>query len=672
MDTKSKDTNYSSGFKLLAIIIVWLGFLGTIGGCVFWLNNKDVAQLSNYTETYSFRSNFSQLLYATVQYYVLLPNPGNTEIPEPDSAGEGENLPRLEASNEKFPTMVNFVYYVRNTETGQSWSNLDSKQSDPMAFIKKQSARVFLNGWTADANIALANFGLGDIQSFMQGQPYEVYAAVAEPLQPGDGFYDAYVQFNQSQVIAQTATNVAIISLLLMVCAFIYLIYFTYRRNPEEIMARRPVRMYTDVYTLLVLIAAVVSLFIGGQIALASPSTGLLGLVFLGVILSLDIFIGLAFILAMTEQVRTRQIFSNTLIYRLFSGMKNLLGLAFQGQLFKTWTLVFLLGYGLVNGLLFMWCSQVYWGRVDAAFLFLIMILLAFNAGAVYLVGKSLLALAQIMEAVKQISAGYTDYPLNSTDIPVTFYAFAQDILNLQGGLKKAVATALKGERMKTDLITNVSHDLKTPLTSIINYVDLLKKEELANERAFEYVNVLQEKSDRLKQLIEDLVEASKASSGNLAVSGEKVNLQELIMQACGEYEEKIKQAELELYINTPDEIINVRADGRHMWRIAENLLSNVIKYSMPHSRVYIDMDSVLGYGSFTIKNISAFPLNISPEQLTERFVRGDEARSTEGSGLGLSIAQSLTELQGGQFQLEIDGDLFKVRIALPFWPEEE
>jgi signal transduction histidine kinase len=228
-----------------------------------------------------------------------------------------------------------------------------------------------------------------------------------------------------------------------------------------------------------------------------------------------------------------------------------------------------------------------------------------------------------------------------------------------------------KGERMKTDLITNVSHDLKTPLTSIVNYVDLLKKEELDNQRACEYINILEEKSDRLKLLIEDLVEASKASSGNLAVNHEKVDLQELITQACGEFQEKVTQAELELHVNSQEESISIKADGRHMWRIAENLLSNVIKYSMPHSRVYIDMGSDIAYGSFTIKNISAFPLNISPEQLTERFVRGDQARSTEGSGLGLSIAQSLTVLQGGKFQIQIDGDLFKVSVSLPLWPEE-
>lgn len=194
----------------------------------------------------------------------------------------------------------------------------------------------------------------------------------------------------------------------------------------------------------------------------------------------------------------------------------------------------------------------------------------------------------------------------------------------------------------------------------------MLKKEDLCNEKAQGYVGVLEEKSARLKQLVEDLVEASKASSGNLAVRIEKVDLHELVLQACGEYEEKIKKAELDVRVVVADKKTLVYADGKHMWRIVENLLSNVTKYSMPNSRVYINIAKGHEYGILTIKNISAFPLDISPEQLTERFVRGDASRTTEGSGLGLSIAQSLTVMQGGHFRIEIDGDLFKVIVEMP------
>ncbi len=191
-------------------------------------------------------------------------------------------------------------------------------------------------------------------------------------------------------------------------------------------------------------------------------------------------------------------------------------------------------------------------------------------------------------------------------------------------------------------------------------------------EKVKEYVGILEEKSARLKQLIEDLVEASKASSGNLAIKAEKVDLHELVLQACGEYEEKLRKAELDIRISTINKKTLVFADGKFMWRIVENLFSNIIKYSMPHSRVYININISDEYGLLTIKNISASPLEISPEQLTERFVRGDVSRTTEGSGWGLSIAQSLTNIQGGRFKLEIDGDLFKVMVKIPLWREME
>lgn len=366
----------------------------------------------------------------------------------------------------------------------------------------------------------------------------------------------------------------------------------------------------------------------------------------------------------MARQIKKGQIIKNTLVFKILYAAKVFLKLLFDGKAFKVWTLLLLLAYGAANGILF----AAILGGGGAPFLIFGFLLVAFNVAAVCFVAKSLVSLSQIMGAVKEISRGNLDYALDNTKISLAFSGFAGDIQSIQGGLKKAVADAVKGERMKTDLITNVSHDLKTPLTSIINYVDLLKKEDLNNERAAEYVGILEDKSARLKQLVEDLIEASKASSGNLVVEAEKVDLHELVMQACGEYEQKIKEAELDVRIQTAEKNTLIFADGKHMWRIVENLLSNVMKYSMPRSRVYINIAKNGGYGELTIKNMSAFPLDISPEQLTERFVRGDASRTTEGSGLGLSIAQSLTNIQGGRFKIEIDGDLFKATVEMPLF----
>ncbi len=215
-----------------------------------------------------------------------------------------------------------------------------------------------------------------------------------------------------------------------------------------------------------------------------------------------------------------------------------------------------------------------------------------------------------------------------------------------------------------------MSHDLKTPLTSIINYVDLIKREKIQNERVQGYLTVLEQKSQRLKTLTEDLVEASKASSGNLKLEITDIDFVELVNQTNGEFEEKFAQRHLSLVSRLPEQPILIQADGRRLWRVLENLYNNAFKYAMEQSRIYVDMTTEGEMVVFTIKNISEHPLNISSEELTERFVRGDVSRTTEGSGLGLSIAQSLTQLQKGVFELVIDGDLFKAYVRFPIKKE--
>jgi signal transduction histidine kinase len=219
---------------------------------------------------------------------------------------------------------------------------------------------------------------------------------------------------------------------------------------------------------------------------------------------------------------------------------------------------------------------------------------------------------------------------------------------------------------MKTDLITNVSHDIKTPLTSIINYVELLKRENINDEKIQGYLKILEEKAQRLKILTEDVIEASKVSSGTISFEKTNINLVEMLNQAEGEFKERFEEKGLTLISNIPDEPIVIHVDGKRMWRVIENIFNNVEKYAMPGSRVYGDLSREKQTIVYSLKNISQQPLNITAEELTERFIRGDVSRSTEGSGLGLSIAKSLTQLQGGEFRLYLDGDLFKVIIEFP------
>ena len=287
------------------------------------------------------------------------------------------------------------------------------------------------------------------------------------------------------------------------------------------------------------------------------------------------------------------------------------------------------------------------------------------DAAVLFLLLREASGRKQIEQGLKEIAAGDLDYKIDPTSLHGDENLQLAGIVNSLGeGMKAAVQEQMKSERLKADLITNVSHDIKTPLTSIINYVDLLKRENIENEKAKDYIRVLDEKSQRLKQLTEDLVEASKISSGNIKLEFMNLNLNELVQQVNGEFAERFEGRNLDLICILQPEPLLVRADSRRIWRVLENLYVNVCKYAMPGTRVYVDAIKKDGKIQFSIKNISENPLNFQADELTERFIRGDVSRSTEGSGLGLSIAKNLTVLQHGTFNIYLDGDLFKVTIT--------
>lgn len=271
-----------------------------------------------------------------------------------------------------------------------------------------------------------------------------------------------------------------------------------------------------------------------------------------------------------------------------------------------------------------------------------------------------------VEEGLKQIGAGNLDYKVDTTELRGDNLELAQMINSMGDSLKESVDMRMKNERMQADLITNVSHDLKTPLTSIINYVDLLKRENIEDPKIKNYIEILERKSQRLKQLAEDLVEASRASSGNVKLEIVTLNLNELVQQVNGEFSERFSGRDLELICHLPLGSTYLHADGRYIWRVLENLYGNAAKYSMPSTRVYVDVVKKAGMVMFSIKNVSEQTLNISADELMERFVRGDTSRTTEGSGLGLSIARNLVTLMGGTFELYVDGDLFKAIITFP------
>lgn len=279
-------------------------------------------------------------------------------------------------------------------------------------------------------------------------------------------------------------------------------------------------------------------------------------------------------------------------------------------------------------------------------------------------VGTLMLQMSTLKKGAAKMAVGDLDYRVDTRNMYHDLKEHGKDLNRISEGLSLAVEERMKSEHFKTELITNVSHDLKTPLTSIINYVDLLQKESIDNPKAQEYLEVLARQSARLKKLTEDLVEASKASTGNIQMDLTITDMTEFINQIMGEYQERFKSVNLESVVNVPEERVYILADGRSLWRVFDNLLNNICKYSQPNTRVFIEMTAQNDKTIISLKNTSRDLLNIPAADLLERFVRADSSRNSEGSGLGLSIASSLTELQKGTLELFVDGDLFKVVVT--------
>ena len=368
------------------------------------------------------------------------------------------------------------------------------------------------------------------------------------------------------------------------------------------------------------------------------------------------IFAALALGMCMSFAGRLKRgvLWKNTLIYRVLHGLRTLIGklpLIWRTVLIVLGVCLFeLIAIGLSNG------------EMDNLSICWFLEKLVLVPAVLYLA----LGLRRLQAGGEALAAGDLSYQTDTKGLHWALKTHGENLNSIAVGMNRAVEERLKSERMKTELITNVSHDLKTPLTSILNYSGLIAAEPCENEKITEYAGVLTRQSERLTRLIDDLVEASKASTGNLDVLLAPVEAQVLIGQAGGEYTERLAAAGLELVTKMPEESIRIMADGRRMWRIFDNLMNNICKYALPGTRVYLNLEKMADSAVITFKNTSREPLDISEEELLERFVRGDSARSTEGNGLGLSIARSLAELQGGKLRLHIDGDLFKAILVFP------
>ncbi len=357
------------------------------------------------------------------------------------------------------------------------------------------------------------------------------------------------------------------------------------------------------------------------------------------------------------KRLKAKSFWRSFLMYKIYAWakekVKKLFNVVSDKNSSKRKITIFYWGFIIVSGLIFLATAS----GVG------VLLLLVFWVFVYILMLKYIEKVDKINQALKEIYEGNPNVHLEKEELTGVLKQMAEYINDIAGGFTNAIEQSLKSERLKTELITNVSHDIKTPLTSIINYVDLLKQEDIKDEKIKQYIDILNQKSLRLKKLIEDLVEASKVSSGNVKLNIEVIDLKELLAQTIGEFEDRFENKNLKIDIEIPDEEVKIKADNRYMYRVIENLFSNITKYSIDNSRVYISLTKQNDKIKLEIKNISKDKLNISPDELMQRFVRGDKSRYTEGSGLGLSIAKSLTEMQGGKFDINIDGDLFKVII---------
>lgn len=456
--------------------------------------------------------------------------------------------------------------------------------------------------------------------------------------------------------------------LLALACLIFLFCAAGHRKRETEPRLNQLDRIPLDLYAAAVVGACILLIFVIGDVLrwnMPSGYAAIMQMVFIFAFIGCASFgLVLALLLSFATRFKCGKWWRNTVIYRvlrlIWRAVKAVWhGIGRLGRMIPiVWrTALIMLGLYIIGFILFILMYDESGGWLLVGLLFSIVIYAAAIFGA--------WQMKSIKKAGQQLAEGKFDEKIDTKHMYWEFKSHAENLNSIGDGLAKEVAQRMKSERLKTELITNVSHDIKTPLTSIINYADLLQKAKTEEERA-EYLAVLERQSQRLKKLTEDLVEASKASTGNMSVNLAPTNTQEIINQSYGEYSSKLEAGRLNTVINIPETAPAVMADGRLLWRVIDNLFNNVVKYALPETRVYVDVRTEGAAAVISMKNISRAALNVSAEELMERFVRGDASRHTEGSGLGLNIAKSLTELQHGEFSISTDGDLFKAEIRLP------
>lgn len=589
-----------------------------------------------------------------------------------ESRTSEENRRYLQYTNEFKSGESNFCYWYR---IGEAWytNQPDTKEGQEFdveaVLMEAKTMGNYLiydlvdKEFGTDINGMADYFFGGGNQMLWPADDMTLIIGIDTELPAEDDIYEASREYEQLHPWIKICIFCGLVSLMGWIISLVYLTLATGRRTEEEKIHLNPIdKIKTEI-----LVAAFIFMMVELVILITkvnSEEWAVYGIIVASGTVSLVIDgLFLIFYLSMVRRMKAEMLWETSVACWLERGIRKV----FARQ--KTTVRVLLLFAGHMAVCFVLAVGAFYYQSMTA-----LVVLLLFSAGECYMILRKAVEQYQIRQGVEKIRDGALSGKIDIEQLHGEEKSLAEAINNIGEGLLHAVDDSTKNERMKADLITNVSHDIKTPLTSIINYVNLMKLEKIDNERVQGYIKILDEKSQRLKQLTADLVEASKISSGNVKLDMQVIDLVELVYQTSGEFNEKFEQKELTIVTKLPKTAVLIRADGRQLYRVIENLYNNVAKYALEKTRVYVDIAYVEEKVVFSIKNVSEHSLareNSNAGDLTERFIRGDSSRTTEGSGLGLSIAKSLTVLMGGVFDIKVDGDLFKASITFPQYVDE-
>lgn len=641
-------------FCYIMIPIVCIILIFSLGYVINKVENPDYYNHDNYFETNSFSSSYYSQLNRCI-YRVNSVNDAYKEIYYGDEV--------IEYQSRYYNENTNFNYLIIDNNSKKAYTNIEiTAKTDTIEEIKQ---KILSNTyyWNYDKtsntidtnieNISQENMPYTDYlyEYITQEYNFNIYTSVDTPFTSGDNFYWNEKSYQTLKMFDKipfiVIIPICIISLAIM-CIYL-LVAIGHSKNTDKISLNTFDRLPLEIVVSILLMVIGLTAGIMGNFTMNTVYE-IIMLVIILLIIYICMALGLNTII---KRIKAKFLIKSTLTYRICKWIKNIMQ-----QIFLNFNISLKVAI-LYGGFIIISIILCFMGGIG------VLLALCFWSYMFYKIIQDINQIRDLELAIKNIYEGNTNIELETDNLKGEIKQTALYIQDIAGGFSNAVEESLKSERLKTELITNVSHDIKTPLTSIINYVDLLKQENIENETAKGYIEILDNKSQRLKRLTEDLIEASKVSSGNVKLNMEKINVSELMKQTIGEFEDKFTKKDLKVIMSIEDEGININGDSKYMFRIIENLFSNISKYAGENSRVYIDINKLdKKQVKISIKNISKERLNISVDELMQRFVRGDKSRTTEGSGLGISISKSLTELQNGHFDMQIDGDLFKVELV--------